>query len=213
VEPYSAQFDYFLDGESGDLVKAGTWTDQVSIDNGQLMRAVKRYTNDGVMDLLRTVIVDRETVAPVRIQQRFGPALTNVYQLEFSGLTLTQILIGDAANPARLSTNELDSAVVETGLQAVFTLSLPLGKPGEVTVNSYVAGAQPAVAPKTFHIVGQETVNVMGQAMDAWRVEDRASQWTYWVRREAPYILKVVHPTPGGQTATSLLTNFDTAAD
>lgn len=66
----------------------------------------------------------------------------------------------------------------------------------------------PKVISKTFHITGQEKVEVMGQVLEAWRVEDRASQWSYWVRQDAPYILKVVHPAPGGKMATSLLTSF-----
>lgn len=208
VAPYSAEFDFFLEGESGELVQAGTWSDQVSVDSGQLTRTVKRYTNDGVVDLLRTVIVDQQTVAPVRIQQRFGPGLANVYQVDFSEQTLTQILIGDASRPARVSSTELDKPVVETGLQAVFALSLPMESHSDVTVTSYVAGAEPKTAPKTYHIVGQETVEVMGRALEAWRIEDRAAQWTYWVRRDAPYIAKVVHPVPGGKMATSLVTSF-----
>ena len=208
VTPYSAEFDYFLDSEDGALEKAGSWTDLVSLDNGLLSRTVTRYTNDGVIDLVRTVIVEKETIAPVRIQQRYGPELTNVYQIEFNGQTLTQILIGDAARPARVSYVDLEGPVVETGLQAVFVLSLPMNKASEVTVNTYLPGAEPKLVPKTYHIIGQEKVQVMGQELDAWRVEDRASQWTYWVRQDKPFILKVVHPAAGGKQATSLLTGF-----
>lgn len=208
VQPYSAEFEYFLNDDAGSLVRAGSWTDRVSVADGQLSRTVTRYTNDAVVDLLRTVVVDQQSVAPVRIQQRFGPELSNVYHLEFNGQTLTQILVGDATQPARVSSAELDAPVVETGLQAVFVLSLPMASPGEVTVRTYAAGAEPKVISKTFHITGQETVEVMGQVLEAWRVEDRASQWSYWVRQDAPYILKVVHPTPGGKMATSLLTSF-----
>lgn len=208
VAPYTAQFDFFVDGENSVLQKAGTWTDQLSVDNGQLNRTVTRYTKEGEADLLRAVIVDQQTVAPVRIQQRFGPGLSTVYQVEFNGNTLTQILIGDASRPARVSSVELDVPVVETGLQAVFALSLPMEQPGEVTVTTYMPGAEPKAAPKTFHIVGQEKVEAMGESLDTWRIEDRASQWTYWVRREPPYIVKVVHPVPGGQMATSLVTSF-----
>lgn len=208
VQPYSAEYEYFLGGEEGVPVMAGSWTDQVSVADGQLSRRVTRYTDDGAVDLLRTVVVDRDSIAPVRIQQRFGPELSNVYHLEFSGQVLTQILVGDATRPARVSTVELDDPVVETGLQAVFVLSLPMAGPGEVTVTTYAAGAEPKVVSKTFHITGQEKVEVMGQVLEAWRVEDHASQWSYWVRQKAPYILKVVHPAPGGKMATSLLTSF-----
>ncbi len=209
VKPYTAEFDYFVDGGADDMEKAGSWTDSVSVEDGLLSRTIKRYTNEGVVDLVRTVIVDKDTIEPVRIQQRFGPELADVYQLEFSGQTLTQILIGDASNPARVSTVEISEPVVETGLQAVFVLGLPMKESTEVNVNSYAAGAEPQVVPKTFHIIGKEPVEVMGQSLTAWRVEDRASGWTYWVRQDKPYIVKVVHPFPGGKTATSLVTDFD----
>ena len=209
VKPYTAKFDYFVDGDAGELEKAGSWTDIVSVDQGMLSRTVRRFTNEGVVDLVRTVIVDRETIEPVRIQQRFGPELANVYQLEYSDQTLTQILIGDASTPARVSSVEMSEPVMETGLQGVFVLSLPQEKSGEIQVNTYVAGADPKATAKTFHIMGQEQVEVLGQTLEAWRIEDRASQWTYWVRRNKPYIVKVVHPVPGGKMATSLVTGFD----
>lgn len=210
VQPYSAEFEYFLQRDDGVLERAGSWTDRVTIDDGLLTRTVRRFTNEGVADLLRTVVVDKRSLAPVRLQQRFGQDLTNVYQLEFSELTLTQILIGDASQPARVSVSELGEPVVETGLQGLFALSLPLESSGEVTVRSYLPGAKPEVVTRVYHIVGQETLEVMGQGMAAWRVEDREAQWTYWVRRAAPYIVKVVHPVPGNSMATSLLTGFST---
>lgn len=208
LKPYSASFDYFVEGDDGAPIKAGRWTDRVTIRDGALSREVLRYTNDGQVDLLRTVIVERDSVRPIRIQQRFGPDLINVYQAEFSGLSMTQILIGDAAVPARVSTAELEGPVVEMGLNAVFALSLPMNASSEVTVDGYVAGAKPTVIEKTFHVVGQEDVSAMGQSFTAWRIEDRAAQWTYWVRREVPYIVQVVHPLPGGVMSTSVLTEF-----
>lgn len=209
VKPYTAEFDYYLVGETGDMEKAGSWTDVVSVDDGLLSRTVKRFTVEGEADLVRTVIVDRQTIEPVRIQQRFGPELANVYQLEFSDQTLTQILIGDASSPARVSSFRMVEPVKETGLQAVFVLSLPLEKPGKVEVNTYVAGAAPGALTKTYHIIGQEQIEVLNQTLEVWRVEDQVSQWTYWVRKEKPYIVKVVHPVPGGQMATSLVTDFN----
>lgn len=209
VKPYTAEFDYFVDGDAGDMEKAGSWTDVVSVDDGLLSRTVKRFTNEGVVDLVRTVIVDRETIEPIRVQQRFGPELANVYQLEFSDQMLTQILIGNVSSPARVSSVEISEPVVETGLQAVFVLSLPMETSREINVNSYVAGANAKAIVKTFHIIGQEQVEVLGQTLEAWRIEDRANQWTYWVRQNKPYILKVVHPVPGGKMATSLVTRFD----
>jgi len=92
VKPYTAEFDYFVDGDGGDMERAGSWTDIVSVDDGLLPRTVRRFTNEGVVDLVRTVIVDMETIKPVRIQQRFGNELANVHQLEFGDQTLTQIL-------------------------------------------------------------------------------------------------------------------------
>ena len=208
VEPYTAEFDFYVDGEGGEPVKAGTWSDKVSVGDGRLSRTVTRYTTAGEVDLLRTVVVDQATVAPVRLQQRLGPGLVNVFHIEFAGQSMTQVLVGDPAGPARVATVELDRPVVETGLQAVFTLALPM-QPGEVTVDSYAAGAQPYILPKTFHITGQESVEAMGQSLETWRVEDRASQWTYWVRQDKPYIVKVVHPVPGGAMATSVVTRFE----
>lgn len=99
--------------------------------------------------------------------------------------------------------------MLETGLQAVFVLSLPLEKSGEIKVNSYVAGANPKAMAEISYIIGQEPVEVSGQTLGAWRIENQANQWTYWVRQNKPCIVKVVHSTPGRQMATSLVTGFN----
>lgn len=209
VEPYTAEFDYFVSSDTESNVKAGSWTDLVTIADGQLSRTVTRYTNERVADLKRTVIVEQDTIAPVRIQQRFGLELSSVYQIDFDGQSLSQVLIGTPDQPARTSTAKLTTPVVETGLHAVFALSLPLREATEITVDAYTAGAAPQVTPSTFHVVGQEQVEAMGRTLQTWRVEDRAKQWTYWVRSEKPYIVKVSHPLPGGSMATSIVTRFD----
>jgi hypothetical protein len=208
LQPYTAEFEFYIENENGELEKAGTWSDLLTIENGQLTRKVERFTLYGDTDLVRTVIVNLETLAPVRIQQRFGPDLANTYQVEFNDGSITQVLIGAPSAPARISNSELVGTFVETGLQAVFTLSLPFEDEEEVIVKSYTAGAEPTVVSKSFHIVGQEKMKVLGQDLMAWRIEDRAARWTYWVRKDKPYILKIVHPVPGGKMATSIPTSF-----
>lgn len=209
IEPYSAEFDYYIHSDTSTSLKGGSWTDLVTIDNGLLSRTVTRFTNDHVVDLKRTVIVDQVSIAPIRVQQRFGPDLSAVFQIDFTGQSMTQVLIGAPTNPARVTTAELSNAVFETGLHAVFALSLPLSEATEITVDTYLPGAQPQVVPKIFHIIGQERVEAMGQSLNTWRIEDRAQQWTYWVRPDKPYIVKVTHPTADGAMATSLVKRFD----
>ena len=85
VEPYTAEFDYFLDDPGATGQRAGYWTDSLSLAEGRVVRRVERYTSEGRLDLARVVVADHETLAPVRNQQRFGPELANVYQLEFAG--------------------------------------------------------------------------------------------------------------------------------
>ena len=209
VEPYTAEFEYYVTIGDGEPERAGYWTDALTFVDGLIIRTVERFTLDDEADLVRSVVADQATLAPIRVQQKFGTGLSNLYQLEFDGLELTQVLIGNPLTPARIATAELPEPVVETGLQAVFALSLPPLAGSEPTVTSYVAGANPTALPKTYHVVGQESVRVMGQDFRAWRIEDRAAKWTYWLRREKPYILKVSHPVPGGGMATSFVTRFD----
>ena len=209
IEPYTARFDYYLAAEDGTSEHAGHWTDSLEVSKGQVIRRVERFNLSNQVDLARAVVADQDTLAPVRVQQRFGPQLSNLYQIEFRGRQLTQVLIGNAETPARIASAELSQSVVETGLHAVFVLALPFGINSQSTVTTYEAGAEPKTIAKTFHVVGQETVDVMGQELKAWRIEDRESEWTYWVRREKPYIVKVSHPMPSGKMATSVVTQFD----
>lgn len=208
IEAYTAEFDYSIPNENGGFIKVGSWTDQVNLQNGLLIRTVERFTTDLVPDLKRTVIADQSSLAPVRLHQQFGPLLGTTYRIDFNGNELTQILLGDPSQPARVSTSTLTDSVVETGLQAVFVLSLPFETSNDIEVKTYVAGAEPKVVQKTFRIVGEETVEAMGKSFNTWKVEDPATQWTYWVRKEKPYIIKVVHPLADGKIATSVVRTF-----
>ena len=115
VKPYTASFDYFVDDEDGNAERAGYWTDSLAMSDGYVIRTIERFDLDDQKDLARTVVAASDTLSPVRLQQRFGPQLSNLYQLEFSGQQITQILIGNAVTPARIANATLSQAVVETG--------------------------------------------------------------------------------------------------
>jgi len=75
-------------------------------------------------------------------------------------------------------------------------------------VDTYRGGAEPAGEVQVFEVLGEEQVTVNGKKLSSWKVYQPDSHWTYWVRKEPPYILKVSHPAPGGEMLVSFLLTY-----
>lgn len=208
ISPYRATFDFFAEDENKDLTKAGKWTDEVSIQDSLLVRTVERESLDNGVDLIRTVAALRETGQPSFVNQWFGQRLSSVYYSQFDNDELTQIYIASPTVPARTKTDELPNSIIETGLQGVLAMALPFSTQSEIELLGYSGGAKATVNPIKFSVLGTEIINVMGQNLSAWKVHQPESNWTYWVRTELPYLVKVSHPSPSGTMLVSLLTSF-----
>ena len=81
LTPYQAEFDYFIQQEQGQRLKAGYWTDSLTVTDTRIIRTVKRIPKGDNADLVRTVAASKATLAPVYINQRFGKDLESVVLL------------------------------------------------------------------------------------------------------------------------------------
>jgi hypothetical protein len=209
MQSYSAEYDYYARDADGTLQPAGSWSDAIRINDDRIVRTVTRKPLGGDVDLVRTVSADKKSLSPLHLTQRSGPGLTSVYHSQLKDAQLVQILISDTETPARIMTSEFPTGVVEVNLQGLFAAALPFESTTQVSVTGYRGGANPSAETQVFDILGQEKIKLDQEEVVAWRIHQPQTGWTYWVRREPPYLLKVTHPSPDGRMLVSLLTSFE----
>jgi hypothetical protein len=195
---YTAAFNYYSVDNEGHLTLAGTWDDDLKVSESGLVRTVTRKPLNKSADLIRAVAATVE-FKPLYLNQRFGPDLSGVFYTDLSDHVLHQVFIPNVVSPAIQSSTPLTDNVLEANLQGVLASALPFEEGSELDVIGYQGGRTPESKLHTFQIHTQETVEVMGKAMSAWKISDTTTQWTYWVRKEPPYLVKVSHPTEDGK--------------
>lgn len=209
MQSYTAEFDYFAMNRDGSLRKVGTWTDSVEIDDERVVRTVTRTPTGGDVDLVRAVAADSSSLAPLHLTLRFGPGLAGLYHSRLQGQQMTQVLIPDNKTPARIASAQIPPGVVELNLQGLFAAALPLDFERQISVEGYRSGAEPSSETQVFTVLGQERVAFNDKELSAWKVYQPATDWTYWVRKEPPYLLRVSHPSPDGGTFVSFLVHYE----
>ena len=209
IQSHTAEFEYFSMQEDGSLRKAGNWTDSVEIDDERIVRTVTRKPLGGDPDLVRTVAADSGTLAPIHLTQRFGPGLAGLYHARLQGEQFTQVLIPDDKTPARIMSAHLPPGIVEVNLQGIFAAALPLDSERQISVEGYRSGAEPSSETQVFQVLGRERITIDDRELSAWKVYQPQTNWTYWVRKAPPYLLRVSHPSPDGGTLVSVLVHYE----
>ncbi len=209
MQSYSAEFNYYARDADGTLESAGTWSDSVVIDETRILRTVTRKPAGSNVDLVRTVSADKQSLSPLHLTQRFGPGLSGVYHSQLKETQLVQVLISGTETPARVTSADMAPGIVEVNLQGIFAAALPFDSQAHIAVEGYRGGANPAAETQVFDVLGQEHLELNGEEVVTWKVHQPQTDWTYWVRKEAPYLVKVAHPSPDGRVLVSLLTSFE----
>jgi hypothetical protein len=209
MQAHTAEFEYFALNEDGSLTKAGSWTDSIDIDDQRIVRTVTRIPLGGKADLVRTVAADKHSLVPLHLTQRFAADLSGFYHTQLQGGQFAQVFTPDGKTPARITSTELPPGLVEVNLQGLFAAALPLGSESSISIESYRGGANPSAETHVFEILGQEMIELGDEKIPVWKVHQPQTNWTYWVTKESPYLLKVEHPAPGGSTLVSLLVRYD----
>ena len=208
LKPYEARFNYYIVEEEGIRAFAGTWTDKVLIAGDDVIRTVVRKPVQKSMDLIRVVSANRHTLYPNFLKQKFGDNLEGFYYSEFNERKLFQFYTPDDLTSSNHNLTEFENQIMETNLQGLFAVSLATQELQEINVNAYIAGKSPGVKAVKFLNQGLEKIEVMGELMTTKRIHEPASNWTYWVRNEAPYLVKVLHPSADGKLLMSEVVEF-----
>lgn len=211
IEPYEARFDFHLLTEDGPA-PGGEWTDKVARVEAEgrslLRREVARFNTEGARDLWRVMVADGATLAPVSTDQRFGPDLQSVLHVDYDGPEARQIYIQAADAPAAIVEARYDAAPYDLSLWATLAMALPFEAGHEIALPT-PGPEQNVLAHVTLRVAGEARISAMGQEWDAWKVDAVEPQWSFWVRKEKPYIVRIEHPAPGGGRAVSVPTAFE----
>ena len=212
IEPYSAEFEFFTTASDGSKIIEGRWKDNVDFVEKDglriLRRHVTRYSTAGASDLDRVMLADPTTMRPISTHQTFGSNLTSVYHVDFHGVAITQIILALPDAPANVIQKDLEAPLFDPAFWATLANALPFEPGLKATLPIYQAGAAVA-SEETFHIVGAEKVAALGKEFQAWRIEATNADWTFWLRKSPPYIVRIDHPLPDGRRATSVPLKFE----
>jgi hypothetical protein len=204
IEAHTAEFTINYRDADGNLADGGKWTDEVVVDDDHLTRTVVRYTAEGVADLKRTIVADRTSLKPKILDQRFGPTLSGVMHVDFFEKRADQLLISSPTGNMRRIDAEFEHDVWELSLWGTLAMSFPFKTQTEFTLPTVSPDRQSA-RDVTFRIEGREYVEFDDERLETIKVSIPDENWTFWVRKQAPYILRIEHPAPGGLTAISTL--------
>ena len=204
IEPHTASFEIAHIDADGTRVSGGRWTDEVTISDGKLVRTVVRYSPQGEADLKRTIVADSVTLKPELLDQRFGPGLAGVMHVDFDGHRVHQLLIRQPNQSAVTIDAQFDRDVWELSLWGTLAMSLPFETGSEYMIPT-IAPDRRSVRDVTFRIEGVEEIDLGGRILTAAKVVVPEEHWVFWVRKQAPYIVRIEHPAPGGLTAVSTL--------
>ncbi len=214
IQPYDASFKYYSVNEKDERVLLGTWTDDVTVtgndDKTVLRRKVIRYSLDGAADFSRTTTANADTMGPIASHQTFGDGLSGVSHVDFDGTAITQILLAQPEAPARVLQADLGQKVFEGSFWATLAMSLPFEEGLVVEFPTYTFGGE-TIGSETYQVHGEETLEAMGETFTARKITAPDSNWTFWVRKEAPYIVRIEHPLPSlqsGEMAVSIIEMF-----
>jgi hypothetical protein len=206
IEPYETEFNLVRRAPDGTEKPFGRWTDRLErVTRGDrviLRREVARYTAAGVMDLWRVHTVDARTMAPLVVDQRFGPDMRSVMRLEIEGEKVRQTVVGEADKPASVRELELSEAPFDLSLWAVLLTSFP--RTNGQSASFPVLGPGGVLGWETYTVEdGGEVALPSGEAVSTQEVSTRFRPWTVWLADEAPYIVKIVQRLPDGSEVIS----------
>ena len=207
IQPYTASFDFGFHDEEGQWTGLGTWNDSVQIKNGQLEGKVEGFPSDGDQaDLVRVVAADQNTLRPSRFEQRWGEGLIQSEERRFDQQTV--IVRKSDGEQTSEHESQFDDDLYELSLWATLAMSMDFESGNTVQLPVFLGNDRSAV--ETFTVGEIESVTTPIGEFTATLVSTTHTDWQFWVRKEAPYIVRIEHPIPGGSgTAVSLPTSFE----
>lgn len=211
LAPSEAEYEYSLFDENGVSTPGGRWTDSVAVDGAMLTRRVVRYDAVGEVDLVRAIVADRSTLAPITLDVRFGEGLSGVMHADYAGARVSQVLLAQPDMRMQSIEAELDQPVWELSLWGTIAASLPL-EAGRQLRLPVLSQDRRGLDWASFRVEEQLSYVFEGEAVEAWRVISPEADWTFIIQSQPRRMLAVEHPAEEGRRAHSILARYESAA-
>lgn len=206
IKPYKNLWRLNYTKPTGESMDAATWSDEVeevTIDSRRLLKRtqVTKYVNGGNSTLLN--VFDAKTFAPVSRDFRRKNGMFNHIDFEPGSITFKR---ADApGTDVKQGTVKLENPVYDFygGLYGLLIAGFPLKAGYSATIPSLDEFTD-NIRPATFKVLREEMVDAgPGKQVKAWVVEcEDDGMMTFWLTKEAPYVIKLVYVDRKGMKST-----------
>ena len=206
-QPHAAKVRVHVKSPNGEERVRAEWVN-VLVPGDSAGIKVHRWVTTGVQRLANGDSVnwelrqtyDAKTLAPYGIARTASNGAASSFRID--GTTITGWRRAGASAPQRDTT----WTVAQLGYVASASDLVPLAagfRAGKVMIAPLWGPGMPAAELRIFSVIGEENVNVEGETVKAWKVEerresDRALQATWWLLSRSPYMVYGEVPLPGG---------------
>lgn len=207
IRPYKNAWRLTYSKPGGESIDAAVWNDEVEtikVGDRTLLKRTQFVTYNLRKRTTTTInVFDPLTMAPIsRDFKGSGGAFNHV---DFTGSDIKFERLATPGGAPRQGVMHLEAPVFDFsgGLYGLILVTAPL-KTGFVASLPSLDENTEAVHWITFRVTGEEMVEAgPGRKIKAWVVEtDDQGPMTFWLTKEAPYIIKLVYSGPGGVTST-----------
>jgi len=206
IRPYKNLWRLTYTKPTGESMAAATWSDEVeeiTVESRRLFKRtqIAKYVNGGYSTLIN--VFDPRIFAPVSRDFRRKNGMFN--HIDFVPGSISFQRADAPGTDVKQGTVKLDTAVYDFygGLYGLLIDGFPLKAGYSATFPSLDEGTD-NIRPATFKVLREEMVEAgPGKQVKAWVVvcEDDGMM-TFWLTKEAPYIIKLVYVNQQGIKST-----------
>jgi hypothetical protein len=207
IKPYKNVWRLTYSKPGREPIDAATWSDEVEVlqtDGRSLLKRtqIAKYNRRDIT--ITTInVFDPRTLAPISRDLRRSNGTLN--HIDFDGSSIKFRRVESPGGDVKEGAVHFDVPVFDFygGLYGLLLATFPL-KSGFTASLPSLAEDTDTIRWATFRVVGEELVEAgSGGKVKAWVVEtDDDGPMTFWLTKEAPYVIKLVYVNPGGVTAT-----------
>lgn len=206
IRPYKNLWKLNYRKPTGESMDAATWSDEVeeiTLGSRAVLKRtqIAKYVNGGGSTLIN--VFDAKTLEPVSRDFRRNNGMFN--HVDFTRRSITFERAEAPGTDVKRGTVKLEKPVFDFygGLYGLLIVGFPLKTGYSATLPSLDESTD-NVRPATFRVLRREIVEAgPGRQVKAWVVEcDDHGLMTFWLTKEAPYVIRLVYVNRQGIIST-----------
>jgi hypothetical protein len=207
IQPYKNVWRLTYSKPGREPVDAAIWSDEVEVlqADGRLLLKRTQIAKYNKRDITTTTInvFDPRTMAPISREFRRNDGTFN--HIDFDGTSIKYRRVGSPGGDVEQGDVHFEAPVFDFfgGLYGLLLTTFPLKSGFTASLPSLDENTD-SIRWATFRVIGEEMVEAgSGGKVKAWVVEtDDNGPMTFWLTKQAPYVIKLVYVNRSGITAT-----------